>query len=261
MRNLSKIQVDTESARCMSKLPEEEKDQLWIKEFCSGKPRALIRANANQLFHVCYPEGVDDLADRARSLFDAIPESSLTIDPESSDRDLFYKAVKMWMVILQLAVINGRPDLERIGEAVNFGLIALEEREKGFDEPLLHARKRSRKEPRDTHYVRQLKAISGLACSDLVQYGMTNAAIEIARLINRGGFLPPKQNGKAITAKSVSNWQWRRWSFRWSFLPEMNRFDKASLLWHEGHREAAQQAVLRELSERLKKMKRTWMEA
>jgi hypothetical protein len=244
-----------------SKLTHDEREDLFLNELSADETRALIRYRANQILHVHYPEGVDVLADRAKSLFDAIATSALTVDPDASDRDLFYKSVEIWTTIIQLAVINGRSDLEPMGIALNSGLIALEERKKGFDEPLLRAPRRSRHQRRDAYYVRQLKVLSADACFLLRQHGVRDAASQIAKVINRDGLLPHKRNGKAIVAKSVLNWQRGDRYFRWLFLPEMtNRFSRAKKLWDDGHSFVAQQKALRELSKRLKEMRRAWME-
>lgn len=243
------------------KLTKEQKENLWAQEFTRLDTRSLVRIRANQILHVCFPEGVDELTDLAKSLFDIIPPSAPLLRPGTSKRDLFQGAVELLLVLVQLAMVNGRSDLEHIGIALHAGLVALKERKKGFEEPLFRARRRSRRQPRDTFYVRQLKALATEACSRLKQYGMKDAASQVAMLINRGSFLPSKRNGQAIVVKSVSNWckQTPR-QFVWLFRPEMNRLAKGSELWRAGHHSAARQAVLRELSARLKEMKCIWME-
>jgi hypothetical protein len=103
--------------------------------------------------------------------------------------------------------------------------------------------------------------LAGEACSHLEQYGVRDATTQVAKVINAGGFLPPKLNGKAIVAKSVANWRKRNPRyFHWLFRPEMHRFGEAEKLWHRGEHVAARRAVLRELSNRLKGIKRIWME-
>jgi hypothetical protein len=90
---------------------------------------------------------------------------------------------------------------------------------------------------------------------------MQDAASQVAKLINRGGLLPPKRNGKAIHRKSVANWgKQNQRSFHWLFLPNMEHFREAKKLWRKGKHSAARQEVLHELLKRLNEMKRIWME-
>jgi hypothetical protein len=242
--------------------PHDCDEEKFMEQLDSNEPYALVRFQANQIFHVSIFHGVDGLTDRVKALFDAIPSSALAISPEASDRDILYKSLKMWMTIIQLAVFNGRPDLERMGVASHAGLVALEEREKGFDEPLLRARRRLRNEPRETFYVNQLKALSAEAVRHLQNFGIRDATSQVAKAINRGGFLPEKHNGKSVVARSISNWSERGRvgrpgiRVRWLFRPEMTRFRRASELWRQGRPKAAQQAVLQELSDRLKQIRR-----
>jgi hypothetical protein len=238
-------------------------ERKWLKEFSGpNQSRALVRFIANQIFHVSRFDGVDVLAARARAVFDAIPPSALAVSPETSSREVFYKAVTMWANIIQLAVIGGRSDLEHLGNALFEGLVALEDREMGFDEPLLRARKRSRHQPRDPFYVRQLKVLSSNACSRLKKYGMKDAAIQVAKIVNEKSVLPPKRSGKLVVDRSVRNWNARQTKYnRWLFRPEMDMFREAAQLWREGRPGAARQAVIRELSDRLQELRRfAWTE-
>jgi hypothetical protein len=221
--------------------------------------RSLTRFRANQLLHVCFPEGVDLLTKLAISIFDLIPPNVLPVSAEVSDRDVFYKAVEFWLTIVQLAFANGRSDLERMGNALHAGLVALDERKKGFDEPLFRARRRLRQEPRDTYYIRQLKVLASEACYLLQHYGRRDATSQVAKVIDRGNFLPAKRNGMSIGARSVLNWtaqRKKRAYYHWQFRPQVNRFPEATAFWGQGRREAAQQAVLRELAAYLKGMGR-----
>jgi hypothetical protein len=119
-------------SKLISKLTKAEKQELWVKEQLTGDPRSLIRIRANQILQVCYPEGVDTLTDLSKTIFDIIPPTALTLRSEELDRDLFYTSVELLLVIVQLAVVNGRPDLGPMGIAVHAGLVALDERKKGI---------------------------------------------------------------------------------------------------------------------------------
>jgi hypothetical protein len=234
----------------------EEQFLAYLEEASRNEPRALTRYNAGLLFHISFKPGVDVLTERVRALFDAIAPSALAISPGASDRDILYKGLHMWTAIVALAVMDGRPDLERMGIALHAGLVALEERERGFDEPLLRARQWSRNQPRDSFYVRQLKSLSSEAFSRLREYKMKDAASQVAKVINQNRFLPPKWNGKSVTGRSVLNWHARGpFRYEWLFRPEMTYFGKAAELWREDRPEAARKAVLRELSDRLKEMR------
>jgi hypothetical protein len=245
----------------MKKRSKAEKEELWFAEFDPGDSRSLVRYRANQLFHVDFPEGVDALTDLSKSLFEIIPNSRLALGKETSDRDVFHTAVELMFLIVQLAMVNGRADLDRVGVALHAGLVALDERKRGFDEPLLRAARRSSRQGRDSFYVRQTKAWAVEAYRLLVVFGVKDAATQVAKLINNRSFLPPKRNGTAIVARSIKNWSKQStFHFTWLSRPKMSHFENARKLWVEGKHGGARREVLRELSERLKEMKGIWME-
>src|SRR6266446_5078618 len=107
-------QVGGTMSRRPTAAPHNCDEEKFMELLDSNEPYALVRFQANQIFHVSIFHGVDTLTDRAKALFDAIPPSALAISPEASDRDILYKSLKMWMTIIQLAVFNGRADLERM---------------------------------------------------------------------------------------------------------------------------------------------------
>jgi len=127
---------------------------------------------------------------------------------------------------------------------------AVRERARGFDEPLLRPRPRSSKDSRESSYARHVKATAAEACEALLQFGMKDAADQVANIINRKKFLPLKTNGKAVVGRSVLNWRLRLrrdLNIVWMSGEGTKLFPNAYKLFREGKPEAAQRRVLRYL--------------
>jgi hypothetical protein len=134
--------------------------------------------------------------------------------------------------------------------AINAKLLhALYERDHGFDEPFFSVRPRVPKQPRESLYVKKVKAISAEACDALMSFGVKDAAKQVADVLNKSGFLPVKTNGKSVVARSVLNWRSRMKAgdlkFIWLNEKEGSLFPKAYRLCDLGRVDAARRRVLR----------------
>jgi hypothetical protein len=266
----------------------------WLEEFEHGADPegAVTRLRAHETFDVSLGSGVDNLAGRARAFFDAIPASRLAISPGSDQREVFRFALEICTNMVALAVMDGRRDLERVKLALHAGRVALAERNRGFDEPLLSVRKRSPSDARESFHSLQIKTWCAMACEVLICFGLGErvAAKRVGALIDSNRFrnrlLRPKSPiGKSD--KSILNWRerWKRGDLQklqslqvttgaGCFL-NIKRvensqgcvgypvqsvglfrdFPKASALWREGRPEAARKAVLGELADRVEEIR------
>jgi hypothetical protein len=234
-------------------------------EFPRDGPKAVLRWNAHNLFQVPLWEGVDLVASRARDLFEAVPPVALATESGASDRELFRHALNLCRYIVMLAyMMDGRKEhLDKIAFALQTGFFAVLERDRGFDEPFLRARQKSPDEPRESLYVRRVKAASAEACEALREFGMKDAARQVADIINRNEFLPLKANGKAVGARTIKNWVARlhtgELSFFWGCENWGSLFPNAYRLYQQGRPEAARRRVIRYLPVYIKEAKRVIM--
>jgi hypothetical protein len=236
--------------------------RLW-EEFLRDGPRAVQRWKVHKLLRVSLWDGVDAVVSRARHLLDSIPPAGLASRNGAPSREIFSHALNIWAQILLLVyVIDGRKnsELEKLAFSLQTGLIALKERDRGFDEPFLRARTRSPDESRETLYIRTVKAVAAEACEALLQFGAKDAARQVADIINRNDFLPRKINGKAVVARSVLNWHSRLRSGDLKFIWLSERwgslFPNAYRLFREGRPDAARRRAIRYLPIYIKEERR-----
>jgi hypothetical protein len=241
-------------------------DQIALRreEMANFQPQMQLRWSASETLHISLWDGVDGLAARFRSAFDAIPPSALVIDPNVSDREAFKRALDICARIVGLAILDGRTDLESLFFSLHAGLFAINERDRGFDEPLLRPRPRSPDMPRETEYARHIKAWCAMACQALIRLGVRrqDAAFWVASVLNRNQFLPPKShNGKSATARSILNWEARLMADK---LPMVGipviEFRNAFNLRDKGQLNEARQEVLRVLTNHLGEVKSSDLE-
>jgi hypothetical protein len=223
--------------------------RLW-EEFLRDRPRAILRWRAHELLKVSLWDGVDIVASRARHLFDAIPTEALSLADGASGRENFRHALRVIYYIVVLAYcFEGKGDIEKMFSALQAGLFAVQERDRGFDEPVLRVRRRSPRQSRESHFARIVKAAAAEACEALIQFGVKDAACQVAEILNRNKFLPIKTNAKAVVPKTVQNWRHRFQTgdlkLVWMSEEGTRLFPNAYRLFREGHPEAARRRVLR----------------
>jgi hypothetical protein len=142
----------------------------------------------------------------------------------------------------QIAELAGEPALSGI---LSQGIAAIEERQRGYDEPLLRAAQK--KEHREPFRVRRVKMISAGAYRTLSGFGVKDAAKLVARVVREGNHLPPP-----LHDRSVRNWRRREQAWQFPlYLEDLSLFDVSCDLWRKGRSEAACKAVLDELKFRL----------
>jgi hypothetical protein len=222
------------------------------EEMANLRPQMELRWLAHDTLHTSLWDGVDGLAARIRSAFDGIPPSALVIGRTLSDREAFKRALDVCTAIVALAMLDGRADLKEFFFSLRAGSFALDERDRGFDEPLLRPHPRSPDMPRESEYARHTKAWSAMACQALISLGVRrqDAACRVANVLNRNQFLPPKShNGKSVSARSILNWEARLMADK---LPMVGitviEFRTAFNLRDKGHFDKARQEVLRVLT-------------
>jgi hypothetical protein len=221
-----------------------------FEDFLRDAPQAILRLRAHRLLRVSLWDGVDVVASRARALFDAVPAEVLSPPDGASGRERFQHALHVTYFIVMLAYMFGqKKDIEKMFLALQAGLFAVYERDRGFDEPFLRARRRSPRQSRESHFVRLVKAAAAEACEALIQFGVKDAASQVAEILNRNHFLPIKANGKAVVPKSVLNWRSRfltgdLW-ITWMSEEGASLFPNAYRLFRDGRLEAARRRVLR----------------
>jgi hypothetical protein len=232
--------------------------QRHFQEFLQDAERAKNRLDTHRLFKVSLWEGVDVIEARARNLFDSIPPQALTKKAGASDRESFKHALNICNTIVMLAFKSGRQDLAHIAYSLEHGLLALIDRDRGFDEPLLRARPKLPTGSRESLQDWYVKAALAAACEQLKEFGVKDAARQVAEVINRNQLFPIKTNGKAVVARSVLNWCGRRRAgdFRpfWN-VPGGVLFPQARRLWAEGKRQAARSTLLHNLPRVIKSLR------
>ncbi len=224
--------------------------RLW-EEFQRDGPRAVLRWRAHKFLNVSLWDGVDVVASRARHLLDAIPAEALSVQDGATGRESFLHALRVCLYIMMLAYQLGgqKKDIEKMVYALQAGFFAVRERDRGFDEPLLRVRRRSPQQSRESHFARIIKAAAAEACEALIQFGVKDAARQVAEILNRKKLLPIKANAKAVVPKTVQNWHRRLLTgdlkIVWMFEEGTRLFPNAYRLFREGRPEAARRRVLR----------------
>ena len=150
--------------------------------------------------------------------------------------------------------MRGRSDLLPIVRSMHKLVVAIDERERGFDEPLLDVNK-SPRSLREDRYTRCVKTQCAMAARALIAVGLTqsSAAEAVAKVVNRNVFLPVKRSGLSVVARSVINWmtRWDAGDLTFWCDPDIE-FRLALGLFEEGKPKAAQRCVLTTLTEILK---------
>jgi hypothetical protein len=216
-------------------------------------PDSALRFSAELILCFTSFSDRDGFAARLREVFDAIPVRALEADPTTSDIEAFGRALKFCLALVVFASIGGRDDLRHILQSLHMGVLAVEDRLRGVDEPLLRA-KHSPTAGREDQYVKCVKTWSAMAALALVEMGMPRkqAAKKVADVLNRHQFLPPKRSGLTVVPRSVVNWmtRWEDGDLKY-FGDARSEFRDAFLLLDQGHAKGAERKLLAILAERL----------
>jgi len=210
--------------------------------------RAMLMWKAHQVLRIPLSE-VDAIAEKARALFEVVPFASSNFSDEAVP-GLVKRTIDICEVV---AALSGRIDL-------TFSLVALvhavEERERGFDEPLLRLfPKKPNADHRETFEVRRLQSIAANAYRILRRCGLTAAAAATAvmKVINDGKYLPRlKSKSPDSQRRTLDKWIAGRRAGDLPIWPmdPVEHFREGWELQAESPAEA-QQSVLRELKSRL----------
>jgi hypothetical protein len=182
--------------------PEAGPDEIrWREEMLRNPIDGLMRMRVHKLLGVSLWEGVDDVVARARSLFGAITPNVATgavVPP----LDGFKDALEICLLLTSLGRSDGRADLERMAQALHTGLTAVHERQRGYDEPFFRARHRSPRDPRESLTILRVKSMAVIAYDTLLSFELesTEAARQVAEVINRNQLLPPKRTASPSSA-------------------------------------------------------------
>jgi hypothetical protein len=198
----------------------------------------------------------DVFAARVRDVFDAIPPAALVANPAQSEMEAFRQALKISLALVVFAAIGGRRDLHHILKLLHMGVLAVDERSRGVDEPFLRAI-RSPRSPREDHYTKCVKTWCAMAGHALISMGMPRkeAARKVADVVNRHAFLPRKRSGISVGWRSVLNWMARWDDGDLRFCPPSIAFGDAFNLLEQGQPSAAQRKLLNLLIEGLNERK------
>jgi hypothetical protein len=198
---------------------------------------------------------------RARELFAAIPPAVLAADPAESEMEAFRRALKISLAVVVFAADDRREPqhiiLQHLIKSLHKGVLAIEERSRGVDEPLLRAT-RSSTSPRENQYTKCVKTWCAMAGHALVSMGISEkeAAGNVADIVNRHKFLPPKRSGISIGLRSVLNWmaRWNDGDLKFPCYPEVE-FGDAFHLLDQGNPNVARRKLLKILTDRLNERK------
>jgi hypothetical protein len=196
----------------------------------------------------------------ARDLFAAIPPAVLAADPAESEMESFRRALKISLAVVVFAADDRREPqhiiLQHIIKSLHKGVLAIEERSRGVDEPFLRAT-RSPTSPRENNYTKCVKTWCAMAGHALVSMGIPReeAAGNVADLVNRHKFLPPKRSGISIGPRSVLNWMARWDDGDLKFIWRPDDFGDAFQLFDQGKPSAARRKLLKMLTDHLNERK------
>ena len=168
-------------------------------------------------------------------------------DPTTSDIEAFGRALKFCLALVVFASIGGRDDLRHILQSLHMGVLAVEDRLRGVDEPLLRA-KHSPTAGREDQYVKCVRTWSAMAALALVEMGMPRkqAAKKVAgNGVELTPILPPKRSGLTVVPRSVVNWmtRWEDGDLKY-FGDARSEFRDAFLLLDQGHAKGAERNKL-----------------
>jgi hypothetical protein len=224
----------------------------WCDEFSQNPNSAMARLYTHTRLGISLWEGVDRVGILAKNLFEAI---SPAIDPRASDRDALVMTLEVCMALVLLGKSHGAALMER---ALFNCREAMEERDNGFDEPLLRKRPRSRHSSRQTgseyHFKMWAGLIHGLLMSEL-GFKETEAANRVAKHIDDHNLLPRKVKGKCARSKSILNWHRSAMEEKDLFAVFLQveyfrpHMTKAWELRDQGSRDAAAKSLLRVLTD------------
>ena len=196
---------------------------------------------------------------RARELFAAIPPAVLAADPAESEMEAFRRALKISLAVVVFAADDRREPqhiiLQHLIKSLHKGVLAIEERSRGVDEPFLRAT-RSPTSPRENQYTKCVKTWCAMAGHALVSMGTPReeAAGNVADIVNKHKFLPTKRSGISIGPRSVLNWM-ARWDDGDLKFPYQDEFGDAFHLLDQGRPSAARRKLLKMLTDCLNERK------
>jgi hypothetical protein len=220
-------------------------------------PDSALRFSAELILCFTSFEDRDVLAVRLRDAFDAIPVQALAADPTACEIEAFASALKLCLALVVSASVGGRRDLQHIIRSLHMGVLAVEDRLLGFDEPLLQA-KRSPSAKREDKYTKCVKTWCAMAGLSLVSMGVprSKAAAKVAHVMNKHRFLPPKRSGISVVPRSVLKWmaRWENGDLKY-FGEATYEFRDAFVLSERGRAKAAEQKLLGILVERVTESK------
>lgn len=201
--------------------------------------------------------GDNAFASRVRAVFDAIPQKALEIEAGTTDLKAFREALKISLGLVVYAAVGGRRDLQPIIRILHMGVLAVDERLRGVDEPVLRANY-SPNGPRDDDYVKCVKTWCAMAGHALVAMGVPRkeAAKSVANVVNTHEFLPIKRSGKSVVPRSIVNWMvsWDNGDLK--FLGDAaTQFREAFDILDQSRANAAQRKLLQILVDRLHERK------
>jgi hypothetical protein len=217
---------------------------------------------------------VNRLAALFRRAFGAIPSSALKMNPRFSEREAFNHALLICSTIVGLAVMEipedlksvkeDRSDLDRIFHLLRRGMIAIQDRDRGLDEPLFRPTPRSPRMPRESQYDQFVKSLSAAACYTLIKFGVSkkHAADEIADLLTKDNFLGRKsRNQSSAVGRSILNWM-----ARWERGGDLHYFGTPDILFKTAYdlvgqgrgADVARRGVLHSLKDHLNDLKRSF---
>ena len=192
-----------------------------------------------------------------RQVFDAIPHKALEIEAGASELKSFGEALKIALALVVHAAMGGRSDLHHIIKTLHKGVLAVDDRLRGVDEPFFRAGY-DPKSPREDDYVRCVKTWCAMAGHALVAMGTpkNEAAKSVAGVVNGHGFLQPKANGISVVPRSVMKWmaRWDNGDLKALYDPWQEFADAFEIL-NQGRPLAARHKLLKVLADRLNERK------
>jgi hypothetical protein len=193
-------------------------------------------------------------AARVRDVFDAIPLKALEIETGLSELETFRQVLMIALALVVHAGMGGRRDLHHIIQSLHKGVLAIDDRMRGVDEPFLRARY-DPKRPREDDYVKCVKTWCAMAGHALLAMGVSKkeAAKGLADVVNRHKFLPAKVSGNSVGLRSVMIWmaKWDNGDYKALYDP-WQEFRDAFEIFDQGRPIAARRKLLEVLTHRLR---------
>jgi hypothetical protein len=226
-------------------------EREFFRDRSGATARVLIKAA--DVLDLSTIAAADVVQQEAITLFDAFGPNALSAG--SSPLESFKKALDICACLTTLAAVR-RPSLRWLADALAEGLLAVKERTRGFDEPLLRAAPRTARQPRESYLPVATKTLAGEACHLMIEWGIKDAAKKVAKVIGDNDFLKRRSNGKSVVPRTILNWRsrYREGNLRrliWHFV-------EATDLFHAGRRSEAEKAILSTLQDHLVDIHRTY---